>query len=115
MMMMITFSLNCFSGNEDVVNDGDFMSHLMIASSRFGGGAVKILIGALFGVYNGAYKQKRSIFNCEFPHKRMNGRNSRAGTICGLANGRVFRECLVNRRLSPVRKEERRVLFTRGI
>lgn len=27
MMMMITFSLNCFSGNEDVVNDADFMSH----------------------------------------------------------------------------------------
>lgn len=66
MMMMITFSLNCFSGNEDVVNDGDFMSHLMIESSRFGGGAVKILIGALFGVYNGAYKQKWSILIVNF-------------------------------------------------
>lgn len=51
MMMMITFSLNCFSGNEDVVNDG-FYEPLNDRKFQvqFVGVAVKILIGALFSV-----------------------------------------------------------------
>lgn len=42
------------------------------------------------------------IFNCEFPHKRMNVRNSRTRVMWAVNGGfSLFRECLVNKGLSP--------------
>lgn len=55
------------------------------------------------------------IFNCEFPHKRMNVRNSRTRVMWAVNGGfSLFRECLVNKGLSPCQSVREKLKFWAG-